>query len=152
MSHEPEAATKTEIIAIYGKIVADLKAQALKTRMESLEYRNARDEWIDIANKEASKIAELEATISKYNMREMNKSYMLERIQTLESALITREARNLLAMEDGGKFLVADVDCCPKTCDRCHEECDLSFCPSKDFWEKIARQQLQAEGLLTSIR
>jgi hypothetical protein len=141
MSPLAEHIRENEIQEDYQEI-ADLKAQIKQLEIDI-------QSWITDYRKSIARIAELEYVISKYNMREINKSYMLERIKALEAALIFMKGKELLSMEDGGKFMIAGIEKCPKTCYRCDEECEFEWCPSKDFWSEIARQQLRAEGLIS---
>jgi hypothetical protein len=62
MSHEPEAATKSEIIAIYEKIIADLKARALKDAARIAELEEERDAWKNKAEKREHKKKILDVT------------------------------------------------------------------------------------------
>jgi len=53
---------------------------------------------------------------------------------------IDERARIILDAED--KFERAKIHHCPNTSESCQDDCDLSWCPSAEFWRSVATKEL----------
>lgn len=101
---------------------------------------------------QATRIANLEAdrrvkTVIINNRDDERRITELETENTrLQDALIAERTIRILDGEE--KFALAKVDNCPHTRKSCDDDCSFDWCPSKEFWMSIARDQLEKEGLL----
>lgn len=72
-----------------------------------------------------------------------------KRIAELEKALVEERARWMLeGPESDDRFSYANIHECPEHNDFCMDDCNISRCPSKKFWQNVAREQLRQEGKL----